>query len=282
VPPAAPDRNLLEALDEAERAGYFDLWVTAYLWRVAGRAEGDAARAELFARLARNARVTNALLRARLQLQPAMLPPRAWMSKAGPRPGEIQRHQAAVAKQFLGAARACYPTANLGAWQRDGMATLSVGSGGGPITLIRGGRREAASTFRFHRLDLVVVDGAPAVLEHATYGKLELPTGKTVSVWDLPRYLSEAARTKVERDVAAALGGNEEAAHRLEKALPLVHARLRAQLAAQPGARGAARLRLILALFDDAVIPPSDLEGPIPLGRYRPSVLEGLPRGGGR
>src|SRR5205807_4903632 len=52
-----------------------------------------------------------------------------------------------------------------------------------------------------------------------------------------------------------ALEGDEKAAERLEEALPLTHADLRAALTESPRARGAARLRLILTLFDDAVMP---------------------------
>ena len=58
----------------------------------------------------------------------------------------------------------------------------------------------------------------------------------------------------------------------LEQALPLVHTLLREELKHSPNATGAPRLRLILALFDDAVMPAlaaTSTAAPVP--------LEGLP-----
>ena len=48
---------------------------------------------------------------------------------------------------------------------------------------------------------------------------------------------------------------SEDAADRLEQALPLTHRAIRAGLKELPKASGAPRLRLILALFDDAIMP---------------------------
>ena len=87
------------------------------------------------------------------------------------------------------------------------------------------------------------------------------------TLWDNPAEAQAVSRDRsrlaaqveavqsLERDLEDALKGDEPAAARLEKALPLVHHRLREQLAALPNAIGAPRLRLILALFDDAVMP---------------------------
>jgi hypothetical protein len=48
---------------------------------------------------------------------------------------------------------------------------------------------------------------------------------------------------------------SEDAADRLERCLPLSQHAIRAGLKELPNAKGAPRLRLILALFDDAVMP---------------------------
>jgi hypothetical protein len=67
--------------------------------------------------------------------------------------------------------------------------------------------------------------------------------------------LSDVQKKRLDEEVAAALNGNEDAADRLEAALPLAHAAVRTGLKEQPGAKFAPRLRLILALFDDTVMP---------------------------
>jgi hypothetical protein len=252
-----PACELLRILDVVEKAGYYDLWLAGYLWRQTGRSDGDdAGRIALYQRLALHVRRTNALLKARARGQHVLLPPRAWMSKAGPRPAERAAQQAAL-KAITEAANGLLGTAGLGTWQRDGLVPLTVEHDSGPADWIEEGARrplKAGQSFRWQRLDLVQTGDKALELHHAGYGKLTLPASKLVSVWQLPGYLSDEAARKVERDVTEALKGDEEAAGRLEKALPLTHACLRERLAAQPGARGAARLRLILSLFDDTVV----------------------------
>jgi hypothetical protein len=269
APPAHP-ADLLAALDEAERLGYFDPWLGAYLWRktAAGVAPSEGrALVELYARLARHARLSNTLIRAQARVKPLLLPPRAWMSKAGPfKKGDWAIDRDKSLAEMLGAAKVLYAESDSGTWKRDGLAVVMVARGSAPVTLIRAGRRqplEKEETFRFHRLDLVETPAGekPIVLEHAWLGQVELPAGRVVSAWDLAGHLSAGARGKLRKEVAAALGGSEESAGRLERALPLAHQAIREGLAGSPSAPGAPRLRLILALFDDALSPaPADGE----------------------
>lgn len=67
--------------------------------------------------------------------------------------------------------------------------------------------------------------------------------------------MSKDQKQKLDREVAAALHGNEDAADRVEMSLPLSHEALRTGLKETPMARFAPRMRLILALFDDTVMP---------------------------
>ena len=61
--PAATDAELLAAIDELEKAGKFDHALNAYLWRKAvGPAKDPARQVELFDRVGRHARITDALL----------------------------------------------------------------------------------------------------------------------------------------------------------------------------------------------------------------------------
>jgi hypothetical protein len=259
--PAAvvPVRDLLRALEEAEKAGYYDLWLTAYLWRQGGRSQGDAlSRIELFRKLGEHARLTNALIKARPR-GGMLLPPRAWMSKVGPRPGQLAAHKDSL-KAVAKAANTLFVDADLGTWQRDGLAVFTSDKASAPATLLLPEKKQPiaeGADVRWHRLALLQTPAGDksVVLVHRAYGKVVIPGGKLVSVHDLPGYLSEAARRLIDRDVTDALKGSEAAAARLEKALPLVHRRLREQLLAQPNAKGSSRLRLILSLFDDAVMP---------------------------
>jgi hypothetical protein len=257
--PAATDAELLTALDELEKAGKFDHALNAYLWRKAvGPATDPAKRVELFDRVRRHARVTDALLKAYAQVKPVMLSPRAWMSKAGPRPEDYRAEQAAVADILKVAARVL-PTTDEGTWKRDGMAVIKPVAGAPAPILVRAGRERALpadESTRFGRLDLLRTGDKPAVIVHDWLGKIELPANQLVSVHELPVLLSKDATKKLDEAVHQALATNsEDAADRLERCLAVSHQAIRVGLKELPNAKGAPRLRLILSLFDDAVMP---------------------------
>src|SRR5262245_2991681 len=70
-PPSA--RGLLAVLDEAERGGYIDPWLNAYLWRKSASAVDGADRkvvVDLYGRLRRHARLSNALIAAGARVRP--------------------------------------------------------------------------------------------------------------------------------------------------------------------------------------------------------------------
>jgi hypothetical protein len=262
APPAPTLTALIAALDELEKLGYYDHWASGYLWRKASAADaGSKQLSELYARLYRHARVTDTLIRAQARVKPLLLSPRVWMSKGGPR--EPEKQQLAKYKESLAetlaAARLLYRTSDAGTWERDGVALFTVARGSAPFTLVRGGKRQAleeGQSFRFGRLDLIeTAADKPVVLEHAWLERVTLPQGRLVSVWSLPECLSDEARGKVKQTVADALAGSEDAALRLERTLPLVHSLMRDGLTNPPAAKGAPTLRLILSLFDEAVMP---------------------------
>jgi hypothetical protein len=257
--PAATDADLVAALDELEKAGKFDHALNAYLWRKAvGPAKDPARRVELFDRVRRHARLTDALLKAYAQVQPVMLSPRAWMSKAGPRPEDYRAEQAAVADILKVFAKEL-PTIDEGTWKRDGIALLKPVAGSPAPVLIRAGHERALpadESTRFGRLDLLRTGDKPAVVGHDWLGKIELPANRLVSAHDLPELLSKDSTKKLDETVHQALTTNsEDAADRLERCLAVSHEAIRVGLKELPNAKGAPRLRLILSLFDDAVMP---------------------------
>jgi len=95
-------------------------------------------------------------------------------------------------------------------------------------------------------------------VNHAWLGRIDLAAGRTLSVWRLAELLSPGAKEKVKSTVKSALAGDEAAALELERALPLARAEVRAAVKASPNAKGAPRLRMILALFDDVPMPPTE------------------------
>lgn len=266
-PPAPTPAELLGILDEMESAGYYDHWLGAYLWRrteslAIGAGSSAKEKEELFTRLHRHARTTNSLLRAQARIKPLLLRPRAWMSKAGPSLWERQQMAALSVStaEVRGAARALYPQSDAGTWEKDGLAQLSIAKDSAPLTLIRGGKRQALSAgqeIRVGRLDLLQVPQGPAPVEltSAWLGRLAIPAGSTLSVWELPKYFSAEARARITQHLAEAMSGNEDVANQIERHLPLVHTLLRTELRQKPAAKGAPRLRLILSLFDDTPMP---------------------------
>ncbi len=115
-------------------------------------------------------------------------------------------------------------------------------------------------TVRLGRLDLIETPAGKAavVLEHAWLGPVELPPGRTLTVWDLPQLLPAEATDKAKRAATAALKDDLQAVERLERVLPLCHPAIRAALSESPDAAGAPRLRTILTLFDDSLV-----QGPV-------------------
>jgi hypothetical protein len=202
-----------------------------------------------------------------------MLPPRAWMSKAGPRREWVVMEEKGAA-DVLAAARKLYPLAGAGTWERDGCVLLTVAKDSAAVIQIRAGHQDRPAPLaavRLTRLDLLETPAGdkPVVLEHAWLGRITLPAGRLLSVWDLPGCLSEEARKKVTDAIGEALDGEDAAVRRLEQTLPFVQTLLREKLAAAPTNKGG-KLRLILSLFDDAVMPaPPAVEevGPLPHGR---------------
>jgi hypothetical protein len=267
--PRAGVRELTAALDELERAGYCDNWISAYLWRkTAGALDGAERRpvVDLFARLCGHARLANALVRAQAQVRPLMQPPRAWMGKGGGMrfpPGGFQGggpRGAGIAAQLLQSLRQLYPTSDTGTWEHGVLVSVTVGKGSAPVTLVRAGQGQvpqAEGQLMLGRLDLLETTAGdrPVILEHAWLGRLELPAGRLLSVWELPAYLSEKGKAEARKVIADALAGNAGAARRLEQMLPLAHALLRDALATSPKAGGAPRLRLILGEFDELPAP---------------------------
>lgn len=252
--------ELTAALDGMEKYGRFDHFWNAYLWRQSAAVD-VADRIELYARFRRHARITDALVKAHAQVRPVMQAPRAWASKAGPRPGDmplIRAYETSLA-DMLKVAGEVLPATDEGTWKRDGVVLLKPVAGSPAPKLIRAGKErvlpEDEST-RFGRLDLLKTGDKPAVVAHEWLGKIELPANRLISVWELPDLLPDAAKQKLDETVLDAMKTNsEEAADRLERCLPLSHRAIRAGLGELPMRKGAPRLRLILTLFDDTVMP---------------------------
>lgn len=258
----APPTTIAEiraALREVEDRHLFDPWIAAYLWRCVGRtpAGSDAAgHRALFARLARHVRIAHALIRADDEVRPLTFEARAWRSKGGPRPAQRMREEA-IRADLLRAASRLYPTTDLGPWVTDAVTVLTIDATCGGVTLVRAAVETpvaAGSSVRYGRLDLLTTpaaNGRPTVVHHDWLGRIELPAGRTITVWDLARALSPEVRARVEESVAHVLKTNDEAAAlRLERALPLTHDAIRRGLASSPDAAGSGTLRALLVLFD--------------------------------
>jgi hypothetical protein len=287
--PKVAAADVRAALDDLEKNGRYDHYWNAYLWRKTATAEfADAdSRIQLYARFRQHARITDALIRAQAQVKPLMQPPRAWGSKAGPKPGDlksIRAYETSLTDMMVVAAEVL-PTTDEGTWKRDGVALIKPVAGVESPVLIRGGKERvlpADESTRFGRLELLKTSDKPATIIHDWLGKIELPANRLVSAWDLPKLLSEAAKQKLDETVHEALNNNsEDATDRLERCLAVSHFAIRAGLRELPNAKGAPRLRLILALFDDTSMPGLPVLRTDAVDEFGPG-LRGLRGGPGR
>lgn len=235
-------------LDVAEALPIFDAWLAGYVWRRAAPVGGATAeRAELLARVERHLRVHHALLRG--QASEGQVEFTAWRSKAAAPRGWSG---VSVPLGLLKAAREAYTTADAGTWETAGTLALTVVRAEG-LTLIRRGQAVPLAdgeALVLRRLDLLQARG-PAALRHAVLGDLSIGAGGTMSAWDAGERLAPAGKAKVQAEVTAALSGDAAALRRIEAILPAAHAEVRRAVAAKPGAKGAAGLRMALALFDE-------------------------------
>src|SRR5262249_59053633 len=165
--------------------------------------------AEVYARMYRHSRVTDALIRAHGEVKPYMVPARAWMSKGGAHPAEREREEKAMA-EMLEAAKKLYAAMDGGTWKRDGVAVLTVAKDSPAPALLRAGRRQplpSGATVRFGRIDLIETPAGdkPVTLEHPWLGHVTLPANRTVSVWQLSGLPSDEGQKKLSKDVQDAL-----------------------------------------------------------------------------
>jgi hypothetical protein len=260
-PPRLDAKSSIVIYDEIESRGYYDHWLNAYLWRKT--ASADAAEmnemAEVYARMYRHSRMTDALIRAFGEVKPYTVSARAWMSKGGPRPEERNLEEKGLA-DMQDAAKKLFPAIDGGTWKRDGIAILTIVKDSPTPTLLRAGRRQplpSGEMIRFGRLDLIEtpLGDESVLLEHAWLGRITLPANRTISVWQLSGLLRDEGQKKLRKTVQDALEGDEDAADKLELVLPLAHSAIRDGLTRLPKAKLAPRLRMMLSLFDDAVMP---------------------------
>ena len=274
--------DLTAALDGLEVVGCYDHFWNAYLWRkTATEAKDPVQRIALYARFRQHSRIADALIRAHAQVKPLMEPPRAWMSKAAVKRQDVAgmaAYQTSL-KDMIQVANEVLPTTDEGTWKRDGIALIKPPKDAAAPVLVRSGKERVlpvAEPTRFGRLDLLQTSDKPAAIAHDWLGKVDLPANRLVSVWELPNLLPDEAKKKLDDSVHDALKNNsEDAADRLERCLALSHQAIRTGLKELPTAKGAPRLRLILALFDDAVMPA------LPAYRAGESQGEINGRGGG-
>jgi hypothetical protein len=204
-------------------------------------------------------------------MKPVLLMPPGWLSKGGPPRREMEEFRRRTG-ELLEIAKARYTQTDAGTWLRDGSVQLALAKGSRAPTLVRPDGSEPMATrrpFRIGRLDLIATaKEAGSVLEHPEFGSVVIPEDRFIGVHEMPELLSSAGLAAVRAAVAAALAGDDGAALRIERALPLAHRELRTSLARQPEAPGAPRLRLILALFDD-LPTPAEAEPGKPRGQGR-------------
>ncbi len=262
APPAVEATVLQETIDACIAQGRFDPWLVGYLWR---KSEGLSPQTPMVPRIAINeslhrwARLNSALLRARAAAGPVPVSPRAWMSKAAPSP-KMRLDFATYVKRISAEAQRLYPHVDAGTWDHEAIVPLQV-TGKEPITLIRDGWRDElkpGQRFIFRRLDIIETGKHRATLAHTWVGPIALPPTRCFTGTQLANHLEadrDSRDTVLGPVVRKALDGNAAEALMLERALPLVHKRLRNAVASRPDAKGAPRLRLILSAYDETTVP---------------------------
>lgn len=260
MPKFAP-ADVLAAIEQVEQMGHFDHWLIARLWETTTRNfDGNEQKTiEVFARLHHHARVTDTLIRAFGQIKPIGLGPRAWASKGGPSIA-IRQQLALAPAQILGAAKVLHQKSDPGTWQRDGMIQFRLAKTSAPCVVHRGGkeiRLQPGEAQKFGRLDVLETakGNGELVLVHDLLGEIRLSADELITAWNLPQHLSKDMTQRIEQLVLKAIEGDGTSADLLEKMLPLTHQAIRIELKERPQARGSAKMRLVLALFDDAVMP---------------------------
>jgi hypothetical protein len=253
--PLHENKEVLEVLDEMEAKGYYDNWLNAYLWRRSEKPD-----IELYARFHRHARIVNALMKARSEVE--LWKPKPWISKSAPPQGNGEKMQLAEAKyqkdleKILENAKKLYPSADVGTWEKDGAVLLTLGKNSESVTLIRGGKRKLIfpnETFRFGRLDLIETGKTPSELRNTHLGSFKLHENQLLNVFSLGSSISSEGSAKRRELIDRAVQGDEKSAEVIETILPLLYHDLNYQMDYVRGGKGAPRLRLILSLFDDYV-----------------------------
>ena len=271
--PTTPSaQELLDAATWLEEAALFDAWFIAYIWKRTGEMpatrteEQRTAQKHLFKRLARSARVTNALVLALADVKPVPLSPRAWMSKAAPRP-EVKKQWNEDNAALHRSMQRIYPAVDIGTWANDGGVMLTLGEAMPAITLTRAGvssRIEPGTTFHFQRLDLIETPEAQGVLHvhHEWLGPIALPMNEMFSVWTITLQLSPEQKAEAKSVIERAVeNGDDELMTALERSLPLVWPLL-TEKAGQLEGDARSRVRTLLALFDDTMTTTSVLDLP--------------------
>jgi hypothetical protein len=262
VPPVSLT-DLIVGCKTMDTYGAFDHWTISYLWRKTNqdfKPEEGKQLIEFYTRLHQAARITDSLIRAQGQVRPMMQPPRAWASKAGPRPADLPILKAyeASLQDMLVETKKAYPKTDAGSWQRDAGVWLIIGKEPASLEWLSAGNRKllkGGEEIRFSRLDLLQTGKGQNVLEVEGLGNIEVPESRLLTVWQFPNLLSKEAQAKVRETVKKALEGKESSAEELEKRLPFTHAAIREGLKESPSTKGASRLRMILSTFDDTVMP---------------------------
>lgn len=248
------DRELLAALDEVEKVAIVDAWVVALLWNRLGdipepkTMPARLLRRKLLHRLTTHARLATALVRARAEVSRIEFAP--WRSKAAPPPG-YRRGPSSL--EIAVAVGRHYKRADPGTWTSSAVSEVRVRRGKSGLDLIRGGQAvKLHARFTLGRLDLL--ETTKEVVLQTSVGPVTLPAGRQLSAWQLPTLVAGDTQKNVDALILSALAGDEQALTTLSEVLPFAHLSLRRAVQKSPEAKGAPGLRMLLALFDDAVV----------------------------
>jgi AdoMet-dependent heme synthase len=240
--------ELLALLQLAEQEPVYDAAFAAYLWqRTSSDEASSVGRRALYERLAAHLQVVSALREAEKRVGPVELS--AWRSKAAPPPGA---QTVRLPPGFLDAARAALPTAGSADFRHAAALPLRVMAGEVIVrSAVDGGEpRAVGESFSLERLGLVVCPTG-CTLAHATLGELVLPPHTEASLFDIPRYLDETARSKLRTLVDEAARGDQRALGELQPLVAPAHRLLRERLAGPPGDPGRAALTMLLGTLDE-------------------------------